>query len=723
LNQFDNTKQPDGSSIDASALKADQLSFFLERSHLAMYTAFPLALIVTFLFWEYVSHIELITWIVSIYTVLTIHLFFARKWIGKVKRDKSCDAIRRPLLIVWGLSGLIWGVGLFFFMPESDLTNQVVIVSVLAFGAVGTVMVFGIYLPVFLLFTIPVLGSQFVWFLWQADDLHLMVAAVVLMAMLLLTYVARSVQINALKNLELSRHNIELGSSLSLFKDALEHATEAIAIFSRDGFLEYGNPALSHLSGYKRKELIGKNWRELYSDIDQALDFFKSEMSMLGQPWQGKLHLHRKEGDDVTAMSSFSPVRDRNSGEVSQCIVIQRDVEKEERIRDRMEKLQRTESLSVMAGGIAHDFNNLLTSIMGSATLISMSDSTNEEAKGHCGRINESCQRAADLCNQMLAYSGQGKYQIKSVNISELIKGMRGGLDANMHVQSDSHGKIIFNLENSISHADVDEGQLRQVVTNLVVNASEAITGRENGTVTIRTGQVQLGHDELKHMLSAETVVEGAFVCLEVRDNGEGMERGTLNRVFDPFFTTRFMGRGLGLPAVMGVVFGHAGALNVESRLGEGTVVQAFFPCSADQDVFDATVDNFGQSITGWRGIGTVLVVDDDSALLSVASDMIGRVGFQVLCAKGGEEAISLYQQHLDKIDLVILDWSMPEMDGEAVAFALHQIKPDVQILLSSGYSEEMVMQSVDARNIVGFVQKPYSFEQLKLKMRESLIV
>ena len=716
-----NMSPSDESMADMSVLRAEQLSFFLERSLSAMYGAIPLALIVTFLFWEHASHTALISWLAIVYLALTARVLLTRKWVGKAKDADRAEEIRKPLLIIWGVSGLIWAAGPLLFMPQHDLIYQIVIVSILTIGSVGTVIISGIYFPIFLLFTLPLLGSQFVWFLWRADYFHFMVAAVLLVLIVVLTHVARGVQANVLKNLELRRQNIELDANLSSFKDALEHTTEAVAFFSRDGTLEYANPALSQLSGYGRKELIGKSWRDLYPDIDQALDFFKSEMSMIGRPWQGKLHLQQKEGGNVTAMSSFSPVRDGKSGAVSQCIVIQRDVEQEERMRERMEKLQRTESLSVMAGGIAHDFNNLLTSIMGSASLISMSDQANEELRNHCGRINESSQRAADLCNQMLAYSGRGRYQVKSVSVTELIQGMRGGLNANMHARSDDHGKIIFNLEDDITHTDADEGQLRQVVTNLVVNASEAITGRDEGTVTVRSYQTRLTRHELEHMLSAEATEEGCFVCVEVSDNGEGMERSTLNRVFDPFFTTRFMGRGLGLPAVMGVVFGHAGALNIESRMGEGTVVQAFFPCSDIQENFEATLDDYGKSIIGWSGMGTVLVVDDDSALLTVASNMVERVGFQVLCAKNGEEAIGLYQQNWERISLVLLDWSMPGMDGEAVAFALHQINPNVKVLLSSGYSEEMVMKSFDAGNIIGFVQKPYSFEQLKLKLRESI--
>lgn len=444
---------------------------------------------------------------------------------------------------------------------------------------------------------------------------------------------------------------------------------------------------------------------------------------MIGQAWQGKLHLQCKQGKEITTMGSFSPVLDRETGLVSQCIVIQRDVEVEEFIRQRMEKLQRAESLSVMAGGIAHDFNNLLTSIMGSASLVSMSTGPEHEANTHCERINVACQKAADLCNQMIAYSGQGKYCTKSLDIAKMLKGMRGGLNANMHSKLDGRGKIFYQVGDSLPTIDADEGQIRQVITNLVINASEAIESKkEEGVVNIHAYPVQLSKSMLEQMYAADDAIEGGFICLEIIDNGEGMDKSTLNRVFDPFFTTRFMGRGLGLPAVMGVVFGHAGAVNIDSQIANGTVVQVYFPCSDSQgDLFKETVDDHSASIIAWHGMGTVLIVDDDKAILTVASNMIERMGFQVLCASSGAEAIDLYHQHRNRISFVLLDWSMPEMDGEEVANALHQLQPDMKILLSSGYSEEMVMQNFTATDVIGFVQKPYSFDQLKYKLREAI--
>ncbi|MES0371168.1 MAG: response regulator [Mariprofundaceae bacterium] len=704
-----------------SALRVEQTDFFLQQSVAGMLGAIPFALIVAYLFLDSAPHLYLGGWVVAVYAMLALRIGLSRKWLAETGDSQRCEEIRNSLLIIWGLSGFVWAAGPFLFMPVDDLTNQFFILTVLSLGAIGTLAVVGSYLAAYLLFLYPVMGFQFIWFAWQADQIHMIIAGLIFLLLLILTISAKGLQANYLKHLNLRHETSELLTNMSSFRDALEHATDSIAIFSRGGLLEYSNPALGELSGYKQEELLGKHWKEIYSDIDQALDFFKSDDSTIGQPWQGKLHLRHKQGKEITTTGSFSPVLDRETGLVSQCIVIQRDVEAEEFIRQRMEKLQRAESLSVMAGGIAHDFNNLLTSIMGSSALVAMSTGPNHEANTHCERINEACQKAAELCNQMIAYSGQGKYNVKSLDIAEMLKGMRGGLHANLHSKLHGHGKVFYQVGDSLPAIEADEGQIRQVITNLVINASEAMESRkEGGSININAYQAQLSKNMLEKMYAADDAKEGCFVCLEIIDNGEGMDKNTLDRVFDPFFTTRFMGRGLGLPAVMGVVFGHAGALNINSQIDSGTVIQVYFPCSDSQgDLFHADVEDHTASIIAWSGMGTVLIVDDDKAILTVASNMIERMGFQVLCADGGAEAMDLYDQHREQISFVLLDWSMPEMDGEAVAKALRQLQPDIKILLSSGYSEEMIMQNFATTDVTGFVQKPYSFEQLKYKLRD----
>jgi len=713
--------------------RAEQVRFFLKQNQIGIIGDLPFLLTIGYLLSQSSGYLHVALWLALVATLLVIRLVMSRAWLRGSSDFQQCEAIERSLLIIWGLYGLAWSVGPFLFMPDGNLTIQFFVLVVLALSIITTLSALGSYASAFFLLLYPVMGGQFIWFaglgIHEHSSMiheHSIMAGLILVFILVMTLSARRLQASHIKNISLRHENSELIDSLSSFRNAIEHATDAITVFSKEGRLEYTNPAMIELSGYERSELTEMSWNDTYSDIDQAIEFFKNGSSMIGQPWRGKLHLRRKQGDEITTMSSFSPVFSASDdGSISHCIVIQRDVSEEEMIRERMDRLQRTESLSVMAAGIAHDFNNLLTSIMGSAALIDMSTDRDREIARHCLQINEASQRAASLCEQMLAYAGQGKYQTRKMDMLGLLKGMQGGLNAIVHSKLDGRGKIVFTAGDSLPSINADESQLRQVITNLVINASEALESREqDGLIRVKLYPVELSRESLEKMHMSDKTKEGCFVCLETSDNGEGMDRSTLDRVFDPFFTTRFLGRGLGLPAVLGAVLGHKGALEIESQAGKGSVVRTYFPCVDSQgSLFQETIEGYANSIVEWSGMGTVLVVDDDSALLKVASTMIERTGFKVLCASSGSEAVDLFQENLSQITAALVDWSMPEMDGEEVARALHQMKPDVKILLSSGYSKELVMQAIASGVPVDFIQKPYSFEQLKLKLREIIDV
>lgn len=712
-------------------IRAEKIRYFLQQNQTGMIGDVPFLLAIGYLLYQNASHLYVSIWLISVASLLVVRIVMSRRWLAGSFDFERCEAIQRPLLIVWAIYGLAWSVGPLLFMPENNLSIQFFVLVVLALSIITALSVSASYAPAFFLLLYPVMGGQLIWFAGLGvhkhstlADEHTIMAGLIIVFMLVMTLSARGLQASHIRNISLRHENSELVDSLSSFKDAIEHATDAIAVFSKEGVLEYANPAMLKLSGYEHSELIGMSWNNIYSDIHQALEFFKHGSQIVGQPWRGKLHLRRKQGNEISTMSSFSPVFNSGNGRISQCILIQRDVEEEEIVRARMDRLQRAEALSVMAGGIAHDFNNLLTSIMGSATLIDMSAAGNDEVSRHCLQINEASQRAASLCEQMLAYSGQGKYHTKNLNLIELLKEMRSSLNAMTHAKLDGHAKLLFSAGDSLPAIKADESQLRQVITNLVINAGEALDGREEGLIRLKLSPAELSREALEKMYVSDKTTEGCFVCLEVSDNGEGMDKSTLKRVFDPFFSTRFLGRGLGLPAVLGVVYGHNGALSVESHVGKGTVIKVYFPCVDSQgSLFQETIEGYTKSIVDWSGMGTVLVVDDDSALLKVASTMVERTGFSVLCANSGAEAIDLFKQNLDQITAALVDWSMPEMDGEEVARALHQINPDVRILLSSGYSKDLVMQAVASGVPVDFIQKPYSFSQLKFKLHEMLSV
>lgn len=384
-----------------------------------------------------------------------------------------------------------------------------------------------------------------------------------------------------------------------------------------------------------------------------------------------------------------------------------------ERARDeKMQHVQRLESLGVLAGGIAHDFNNLLTVIMGNASLASNHIDDANPALRHVVAIEKTSQKAANLCQQMLAYSGQGQFIVKPVNLSMLVEDMTQLL----HVSIAKNIVLRLNLPKQISAVDADVTQMQQVIMNLVINASEAI-GSNSGAISIATGMSRVDKQYLASVFLDEGLAEGRYVYLEVSDTGCGMDEKTRIKMFEPFFTTKFTGRGLGMAAVLGIVRGHQGAMKVYSEVGKGSTFKILLPASAEpvQDL------SLLPDIKDWRASGCVLVVDDEETLREVASAMLEQMGFEVLTAEDGVEGVAMYQTHQARITLVLLDMTMPRMGGEEAFSHIRSINPNAKVLLSSGYNQQDATNRFAGKGLAGFIQKPYFPEDLAKKLQEVL--
>jgi len=389
-------------------------------------------------------------------------------------------------------------------------------------------------------------------------------------------------------------------------------------------------------------------------------------------------------------------------------------VEQERRnLETQVQQAQKLESLGVLAGGIAHDFNNLLMAILGNADLALRDLSPVSPARENIVEIERASRRAADLCKQMLAYSGKGRFIVQAVNLNEIVEEMGHLLDVSISKKA----VLKYHFADALPAVEVDVTQVRQIVMNLITNASEAI-GDCSGVISVSTGAMECDLAYLGETYLADDLVEGVYVYIEVADTGCGMDAETLQNIFDPFFTTKFTGRGLGLAAVLGIVRGHRGALKVYSEPERGTTFKVLFP----------TVDQAVQSIAGkpaemddWKGQGTVLLVDDEASVRVVGKQMLERAGFQVLLAVHGREAIEVYQQHQDEIVCVLLDLTMPTMDGEETFRELHRIRRDARVILCSGYSEQEVTHRFSGKGLAGFIQKPYRMIDLVSKLREVL--
>jgi signal transduction histidine kinase len=361
---------------------------------------------------------------------------------------------------------------------------------------------------------------------------------------------------------------------------------------------------------------------------------------------------------------------------------------------------QKLESLGVLAGGIAHDFNNLLTSVLGHAGLALEVLPAESVACGYVQSIEIAALRAAELTQQMLAYSGKGRFVIQSLCLSGVVEEMAGLLRSVISKRAE----LRFDFAAELPPIEADPAQIRQVVMNLLTNAAESF-GEGSGVITIRTRPRQLDGSFLGLMPADVPLSDERGVCLEVADTGCGMDAATQARIFDPFFTTKFTGRGLGLAAVQGIVRSHGGSIQVESQPGQGTTFRIWFPCQAGQ--VPAALAGSAARLGG-HGAGAVLVVDDEASVRGVAGHCLQRAGFQPLPVEDGAAAVEMFRQRSDQIVAVLLDLTMPHMSGDEVYQELRRLRAHLPIVLMSGYTEQEAASRLDFDGPTEFLQKPF---------------
>ena len=377
---------------------------------------------------------------------------------------------------------------------------------------------------------------------------------------------------------------------------------------------------------------------------------------------------------------------------------------------------QKFESLGVLAGGIAHDFNNLLMAIMGNAELARTELPADSPLQKGLVEINTIARDAADLCRQMLAYSGQGQFYVHPLNVTEIIEGMAHLLN----VSIEKSVVLESNLDPDVPAIEADASQIRQLVMNLISNASEAI-GKEGGLISLRTGSRHASRTYLRSIALEQNLPEGEYVFIEVRDNGEGIPEDVQQRMFDPFFSTRFTGRGLGLAAVLGIVRSHYGAIQVESAPGRGTTVTVLFPKTTARAVESGQVPAPSDRPMPSPQSRTVLVVDDEQPVLSVTGRILTKAGYRIITATDGAQAIACVKEHRDELDAIILDMAMPNMSGPEALKHIHKIIPDIPVIIASGFSEEEVQSEFRHCHVAAILQKPYSADILLRQLAQSM--
>jgi signal transduction histidine kinase/CheY-like chemotaxis protein len=383
------------------------------------------------------------------------------------------------------------------------------------------------------------------------------------------------------------------------------------------------------------------------------------------------------------------------------------------RTEERLRQTQKLESLGILAGGIAHDFNNLLTGIIGNISLALDREGALSPRRRYLEDAIQASERAADLTRQLLAYSGKGRFAVQACDMSEIVRQISSLINTSIS----KNVTVMLNLVDGLPSIEADCTQLQQIVMNLIINAAEAIGTDTTGLVVVDTGQVQADEAYLKGTLGADSAAPGNYVYVEVRDTGSGIDEEALPKIFDPFFTTKFMGRGLGLAAVLGIVRGHHGALSVESTPGQGSTFRVLLPAMA----VTASRQKTAVQRSDLSGAGTVLVVDDEEIVRRIAKNTLESWGYRVLLAENGQVAIERFAQKSDEIALVLLDLTMPVMNGEQTFQRLKRIKPSIKVVLTSGYDEADAMGRFVGDGLAGFLQKPYTARKLAERVKRVL--
>lgn len=506
----------------------------------------------------------------------------------------------------------------------------------------------------------------------------------------------------------------------------LESIGEAVIATDQEGRVLYLNPVAENITGSRLEDVVGVPVSEMLvlqsqsgkgEPGDPVQRVLATETVV---PLEGDLVLFGRRDTHTPIRGTAAPTRDR-TGRVTGTVVVLHDCTSEENERKERERLnaklvetQKLESLGVLAGGVAHDFNNLLTSMLGNVDMVRSELPPDSDHVDMLLEVDQAARRAAELCKQMLSYSGHGRFILDRVNLSEFIRQKESLLAVSM-------GKSVvlkFDLADDLPAILADVSQLDQVLLNLVTNAAEAI-GDQPGEITVKTGVVRADREYFAAITGSPNLAPGSYVNLVISDTGEGMDDDLLPNIFDPFYSTKFTGRGLGLSAVQGIVRGHSGAIGVSSAPGKGAEFSVLLPTFAAADAPEDDGPNVDVGAPEAPSGGVVLIVDDEEVVRSTAERIVSRMGFEVVTAHDGQLGAAAFREHADRLKLVLLDLTMPRMNGEESFRQMREVSSNVPVLLMSGYNQQTAIARFTDLGLAGFIQKPFSAKTLTDRIRE----
>lgn len=491
---------------------------------------------------------------------------------------------------------------------------------------------------------------------------------------------------------------------------------------NRRGVFLAVNEGFARACGYPKTAILGKTDRDIWP-LEHAEKYMQDDQRMMASGEKLFVEERIVEGGDIKWFETLkTPIRDAR-GLVIGTVGLAREItdrkraeEQRQLLERRMQETQKLESLGVLAGGIAHDFNNLLVSVLTNAELAlrSLSSKTHDnDAAARITDIRNAALHAAELTNQMLAYSGRGHFDVRPVSLTELVLDMTHLLGASLSKKA----QVKYELMPELPAVQGDVAQLRQVIMNLITNASDAL-GDRAGVIRVRTGTEQV-RATLDDLYGPIPLPPATYAFLEVTDDGCGMSEETRARLFEPFFTTKFTGRGLGLSAAQGIVRGHGGGIVLRTAVSQGTTIKVLLPCT-DEPTRPALLHP-SEPVSSWTGSGLVLMVDDDPRVRAVTELLLRDLGFDVLAAASGRDAIREFELHADQIRVVLLDVTMPDLSGDQVLEELRRRRADLKVLLCSGYAEEEMQERFSSEDMASFLQKPYTRNALGTRLRHLL--
>jgi PAS domain S-box-containing protein len=541
------------------------------------------------------------------------------------------------------------------------------------------------------------------------------------------------------QNEELAAARLELENERRRYHEVFDLAPDAYLVTDLGGIITEANLAATRLLGVEDRFLEGKALAVFVTNEDRPR--FRAVLADvgLGAPTHtAAFRLQPQQNGPIAAEVTYSLIalpegkptgirwlirhvsdRERMAAEIQ---ALNRELESRiaaaEASEAQSRHVQKLESIGVLAGGIAHDFNNLLHVVLGNAD-IALGNLTEESpARDALEEVVRATLRAADLTRQLLAYSGKGAFVVRHLDLSSEVREMATLLRTAISKQA----TLAWELASDLPAINADPTQIRQIVMNLITNASDAL-GEAGGTITLRTGVARLSELEGQRFtgpVQGDELFErreDPFVFLEIGDTGSGMTPDTLGRIFDPFFSTKFAGRGLGLAAVMGIVRSHHGLIRIRTERGQGTAFRVLFPPVSGVAV---KPEKPSAERSDWQGSGTILVVEDEEGVREVVERMLQEIGFQTIGAEDGRHALDILERSGDNITAVLLDLSMPRMGGAETLRRLRAVRPELPVLMMSGYTEQSVAPKFgdSGPGPTGFLQKPFLAEDLITVLR-----